>query len=97
MGANTLYLSPLLFLLAMMVVGGLGKTWGPLLGGAALMLADEALKDYPEYRFMGVGAALVIFVMVWPQGIVGALEGLSRRIFSRRTARAEASNTTGTG
>lgn len=86
MGANTLYLSPLLFLLAMMVVGGLGKVWGPLLGGAALMLADEALKDYPEYRFMGVGVALVVFVMVWPQGIVGALETLSRRLFGRQSA-----------
>jgi branched-chain amino acid transport system permease protein len=84
MGANTLYLSPLLFLLAMMVVGGLGKTWGPLLGGAALMLADEALKDYPEYRFMGVGVALVIFVMVWPQGIVGALETFIKRLKVRR-------------
>lgn len=92
MGANTLYLSPLLFLLAMMVVGGLGKTWGPLLGGAALMLADEALKDYPEYRFMGVGFALVVFVMVWPQGIVGAIEGISRRLFARKSAAAEAAN-----
>ncbi len=48
MGANTLYLQPLLFLLAMMVWGRARKTWGPLLGGAALMLADEALKDYPN-------------------------------------------------
>lgn len=83
MGANTLYLSPLLFLLAMMVVGGLGRTWGPLLGAAALMLADEGLKDYPDYRYMGVGAALVIFVMLWPQGIVGGFEALSRRFGSR--------------
>jgi branched-chain amino acid transport system permease protein len=81
----------------MMVVGGLGKTWGPLLGGAALMLADEVLKDYPEYRFMGVGFALVIFVMVWPQGIVGAIEGLWRRLFARRTAAAGAANSPGTG
>ena len=86
MGANTLYLSPLLFLLAMMVVGGLGRTWGPLLGGAALMLADEALKDYPEYRYMGLGFALIIFVMVWPRGIVGALESISERFFARRNA-----------
>lgn len=87
MGANTLYLSPLLFLLAMMVVGGLGRTWGPLLGAAALMLADEGLKDYPDYRYMGVGAALVIFVMLWPQGIVGGFEALSRRFGGRaRTA-----------
>ena len=74
MGANTLYLSPLLLLLAMMVIGGLGRIWGPLIGAAVLMLADEALKDFPEYRFMGVGIALVLFIMLWPRGIVGAVE-----------------------
>ena len=80
MGANILYLSPLLFLLAMMVVGGLGRTWGPLVGAAALMLADEGLKDFPEYRFMGIGAALVLFVMLWPRGIVGAVEAVGQRL-----------------
>lgn len=80
MGANTLYLSLLLFLLAMMVVGGLGRIWGPLLGAAALMFADEALKDYPDYRAMGVGAALVVFVMIWPKGIAGGIEALVQRI-----------------
>lgn len=75
MGANTLYLSLLLYLLAMMVIGGLGRTWGPILGAAALMLADEVLKDYPDYRAMGIGAALVVFVMVWPNGIAGAIAG----------------------
>ncbi len=35
---------------------------------------------------MGVGVALVIFVMIWPQGIVGAFESLSRRLFNRKPA-----------
>lgn len=86
MGANTLNLSLLLFLLAMMVVGGLGRTWGPLLGAAALMLADEALKDYPDYRQMGVGFALVIFIMVLPRGIAGALETVVNWSAARRPA-----------
>lgn len=84
MGANVLYMQPLLFLLAMMVVGGLGRIWGPLLGGSALMLADEALKDYPEYRYMGVGLALVIFVMIWPRGIAGAIETGAKWVAGRR-------------
>ena len=29
MGANVLSLPPLLFLISMMVVGGLGRAWGP--------------------------------------------------------------------
>lgn len=84
MGANTLYLSLLLYLLAMMVIGGLGRTWGPVLGVAALMLADEVLKDYPDYRAMGIGAALVVFVMIWPNGIAGAISALFERLTAWR-------------
>lgn len=97
MGANTLYLSLLLYLLAMMVIGGLGRTWGPILGAAALMLADEVLKDYPDYRAMGIGAALVVFVMVWPNGIAGAIAALvdwvrrKRRPAAPQEARSERS------
>lgn len=80
MGASTLYLSLLLFLLAMMIVGGLGRTWGPILGVSALMIVEEVLKDYPEYRAMGVGAILVLFVLVWPQGIAGAIEAVAMRL-----------------
>ncbi len=84
MGANTLYLSLLLYLLAMMVIGGLGRTWGPILGVAALMLADEVLKDYPDYRAMGIGAALVVFVMLWPNGIAGGVSALFDRLSAWR-------------
>ena len=35
----------LLFLLSMIVVGGMGSIWGPLIGAALLMLSDEALKE----------------------------------------------------
>ena len=87
MGANTLYLSLLLFLLSMLVVGGLGSAWGPLLGVAALMLVDEALKETIEYRDIGLGAILVIMVMVWPTGIAGAIETAWRRIKETKARR----------
>lgn len=74
MGANTLYLSLMLFLLAMVIVGGVGRTWGPLAGSAVLMLADEGFKEFVEYRNIGIGAVLVLFVVVWPRGIIGAIE-----------------------
>ncbi len=84
MGANTLYLSLLLFLLSMMVVGGVGYVWGPLLGSAVLMLTDEALKEAIEYRNIGLGLLLVLFAMLWPKGIAGALEVAKQRL-KRRT------------
>lgn len=86
MGAGALDLTLLMYLLAMMVIGGLGSTWGPLLGAVALTLADESLKDYPDYRAMGVGAALVVFVLLWPKGIAGGVAAFAERL-SRKSSR----------
>lgn len=92
-GANVLYLSLLLFLLAMMIVGGMGRVWGPILGAAALMLADEGLKDYVEWRNIGLGIVIALFAMLWPQGIVGAIETgwarLRRRLLPAKSAATE--------
>ncbi|MSO69618.1 MAG: branched-chain amino acid ABC transporter permease [Alphaproteobacteria bacterium] len=82
-GANVLYLSLLLFLLAMMIVGGIGRVWGPILGAAALMIADEGLKDYVEWRNIGLGLIIALFAMLWPQGIVGAVEAGWARLRQR--------------
>jgi branched-chain amino acid transport system permease protein len=92
MGANTLYLSLLLFLLSMMVVGGLGSAWGPLLGVAALMLVDELLKEAVEFRNIGLGLILITFVVVWPSGLAGAVEAVWHRIKGRRVERTSGSS-----
>jgi branched-chain amino acid transport system permease protein len=80
MGANTLYLPLLLFLLSMMVVGGLGSAWGPLLGVVALMLVDEVLKEAVGFRNIGLGLILIGFVVIWPKGIAGAIEAAWHRL-----------------
>jgi branched-chain amino acid transport system permease protein len=80
MGASTLYLPLLLFLLSMMVVGGLGSAWGPLLGVAALMLVDEVLKEAVGFRNIGLGLILIGFVVIWPKGIAGAIEAAWHRL-----------------
>ena len=87
MGANTLYLSQLLFLLSMMVVGGLGSPWGALIGVAALLLVDEILKEAVEFRNIGLGLILVVFVVAWPSGLAGAIEAGWQRL--RLSARSQ--------
>lgn len=59
----------LLFLLAMIVVGGLGTVWGPLIGAAVLMWADEGLREVSDWREIGIGAALALCVVIFPGGI----------------------------
>ena len=45
----------LLFLLSMIVVGGMGTIWGPLLGAAVLMLADEGMRELGLVAFEDAG------------------------------------------
>lgn len=75
----------LLFLLSMIVVGGLGTIWGPLLGAALLMLADEGMRELGDWRDIGLGLLLAAFVVLLPRGLVGAGETLWRRWQERRT------------
>jgi branched-chain amino acid transport system permease protein len=63
--------SMLLFLLAMIVVGGMGTVWGPLLGAALLMAADEGLREVGTFREIGLGLVLAVFVILLPRGIAG--------------------------
>lgn len=64
-------LTMLLFLLAMIVVGGMGTIWGPLLGAALLMLADEGMREIGDWRDIGLGLILAIFVITLPKGLAG--------------------------
>ena len=72
----------LLFLISMMIVGGVGTVWGPLVGAVLLMGADELLKEdaFADARAMGLGVLLAAFVVLMPKGVVGTIDGwLERR------------------
>ena len=73
------------FLVSMMVVGGLGKLWGPIIGAALLMLVDEQLRDFTEFRNMGLGALIILFIVVLPDGVVGMAERLRKNMKVRRS------------
>jgi branched-chain amino acid transport system permease protein len=64
-------LAMLLFLLSMIVVGGMGTVWGPLLGAAVLMLTDEAMREVGDWRDIGLGLILAAFVIFLPKGLTG--------------------------
>lgn len=84
-GPNVLDISLALFLISMMVVGGLGHRWGPILGCALLMSIDEVLSAYPEWRLVGLGTMTVAFIIFLPRGLAKSIESLSGR--KTRTAR----------
>jgi branched-chain amino acid transport system permease protein len=71
-------ISILLFLLSMIVVGGIGTVWGPLLGAGLLMLADEAMREAGNWRDIGLGLILAGFVVL-PRGLAGLRFRILRR------------------
>src|SRR5258707_3653529 len=62
----------ILFLLVV-VVGGAGRTLGPLLGSAVVVLLPEMLAGLAESRLLVFGAGLLIVLWVAPGGIAGAI------------------------
>ena len=84
MGANTLYLNLLLLLMSMLIIGGVGKEWGPLMGAGALMIVDEILKEFVEWRLAGLGIILVLFIILWPKSLSGFVDLINKKYFLNR-------------
>jgi branched-chain amino acid transport system ATP-binding protein len=66
----------ILFLLVV-VVGGAGRTLGPLIGSAVVVFLPEVLAGLAEYRLLVFGAGLLIVLWIAPGGIAGALARLA--------------------
>ena len=77
-GPTVFSLSQLLFLLSMIVVGGLGTIWGPLVGALVLMMADEGVRELGDWRDIGLGLILIMFVVMLRRGLAGGAEDLWR-------------------
>ncbi|WP_374653657.1 branched-chain amino acid ABC transporter permease [Dongia sp.] len=82
-GPTAFSISTLLFLLSMIVVGGMGTVWGPLLGALLLMAADEAMREFGDWRDIGLGLILAGFVILLPKGVLGSLQSALARLKPR--------------
>jgi len=58
------------FLLAAIVLGGMGTVLGVLIGAALLIMLPEKLRFVSEYRLMIFGLLLVIMMRFRPEGLV---------------------------
>jgi branched-chain amino acid transport system permease protein len=58
--------------LAMVVIGGMGTLWGPLVGAAVMIVMPELLRDFGALRFVLVGILFVVLMIFRPHGILGA-------------------------
>src|SRR5512144_2133737 len=59
-----------IFLLAAVVLGGMGTVAGPLLGMTTLLLLPEKLRFFAEQRLLIFGLLLVLMMRFRPEGII---------------------------
>jgi branched-chain amino acid transport system permease protein len=76
-------------LMIMVILGGVGRLWGGVIGAAVLLGLEHLIADYPigwlaalapnyqQHANLGVGAVLLAIVLFAPQGIAG--------LFSRKS------------
>jgi len=67
-----------IFMLSMVILGGAGSLWGPVVGAATLVLLPEVLRfaglppvTAANVRQMVYGLAIVLFMLWRPQGLIG--------------------------
>ena len=62
-------------LIVMVLLGGLGKVFGPLVGATALLLIEEFLKALTEHWPLILGPLIVLMVIFLRRGLWSLLEG----------------------
>lgn len=60
-------------LIVMVLLGGLGTVFGPIVGAASLLLVEEGLKAYTEHWPLILGPAIVLMVVFLKRGLWGLL------------------------
>lgn len=85
-GPSVFSMSTLLFIMAIVVVGGVGSFWGPIIGTVILMVADELMRDVGQFRTLGLGLLIAVFVVLLPRGVIGRLSDAVARYRARRPA-----------
>ena len=67
--------------LVMLIVGGTGRLYGGLIGAVVYIVARDQFSGLnPQYWYFWIGLLLIAIVMFLPNGILGGLELLARRL-----------------
>ena len=75
-------LTPMSIDVTMLVIGGLGTVFGPLIGTAIVTAIQTILIDYPGWQLTILGAVLLAIVIFVPGGVVGLISRLNRSVTS---------------
>jgi branched-chain amino acid transport system permease protein len=66
-------------LMAMVVIGGIGSTWGVVVAAVGLTLLPEAIRFVNDYRLLVFGGLLVLVIRLAPGGLATLMQSLFLR------------------
>jgi branched-chain amino acid transport system permease protein len=67
-------------LVTMVIVGGMSKVWGALLGAALLGTLPEYLRTFGDYDILVYGAIMLAIMMFAPEGLSGLIVACKRSL-----------------
>ncbi len=79
-----------IFILLLVLFGGVGSIYGPLVGAVLLTVIDAALAGWPSVQHFVYGALLLFALFVMPGGVMGVLVSLRARRASGAKDQAQA-------
>jgi branched-chain amino acid transport system permease protein len=65
--------------LTMLLLGGLDTVMGPLAGAAVLQILKDQIMPVTQYWRLALGLSIIAMVLLFPAGLVGAVERLRER------------------
>jgi branched-chain amino acid transport system permease protein len=74
----------LIDLLAMIVLGGWGTFWGPIVGTGVLTVLPEVLRAAENYRNLSIGVALALIAILAPQGLGPLIADGVKKVFAKK-------------
>jgi len=69
-------------LVTMVVLGGLGSTFGAVIGAALLTVLPQVLAGFQDYEMVALGGILMATMIFLPRGLVPSLSQLARHLIS---------------
>lgn len=81
-------------LLIYVVLGGLGRLWGPVLGVGLFFWLPQRVEWLAEYRLLALGVLLLAVSVAAPEGLMGLLASATKRLRRSPTEPAAVQSTT---
>lgn len=64
-------------LVVMLVLGGIGRYWGPVIGVGLWMVAEEVLREWTDYWHWPLGGMLIAVALLAPNGVAALVQRIT--------------------